>query len=111
MIFSKQTISLAFCSGMLFAIAGCAGNYPQATGPLNISSSVEEGLRDRVTKKSNGVVAVALDGRNYGTSNCAGVQCSDGELSTALSSCRRKSQGSECVIYAQGGKYIWNNED
>jgi len=77
---------------------------------MNISPSVENGLWEWASRSNPNVFALALDGRAYGYSYCADIRCSGNEEATALYACTSKSQGSECVIYARDGRYVWNNE-
>jgi hypothetical protein len=90
--------------------AGCAIEIPRATGPLTVSPMVEQNLQDWAAKGSASAFAVSLDGRTSSEKICTQVPCSVVDEKSAVTSCSMKSQGSECVLYASGGKYVWNNE-
>jgi hypothetical protein len=90
--------------------AGCAVEIPRATGPLTVSPTVEQNLHDWAAKGPASTFAVSLDGRTSVEKICAQAPCSVMDESSAVTSCSMKSQGSKCVLYASGGKYVWNNE-
>lgn len=57
-----------------------------------------------------GVFAVTPDGSSYGYSYCNDIRCSGDDETVALYSCESKNPGKRCLIYARGGKYVWNKE-
>jgi hypothetical protein len=91
------------------ALSGCIAPYQYATGLLDVSPSVESGLRQWADKTSPGTFAVSKDGRTYGYSYCRDVRCAGDEEAIALYSCEQRSKD-DCIIYAKGGRYIWNDE-
>jgi hypothetical protein len=87
----------------LLSLSGCIAGYPHATGPLNLSASVENGLREWSSRSNPMTFALTLDGHSYGYSYCSDIKCSGNEDAVALYSCEKMSKGSHCVIYARDG--------
>ncbi|UEM19369.1 hypothetical protein JL100_020050 [Skermanella mucosa] len=71
---------------------------------------MEKALKVWSEKGTPGVFAVTPDGSSYGYSYCNDIRCSGDDETVALYSCESKNPGKRCLIYARGGKYVWNKE-
>ena len=91
-------------------VSGCQVTTQGAgEGPISLTSNVEARFQGYLANPGGEYFAVSTDGRNYGYSVCASgrFECAESGGSVALRSCRARSDGAPCKIYAVGENIVW----
>lgn len=93
-------------------VTGCQATGSEVgSGYLDLSRNVEAHFQRYLAHPGGEYFAVSLDGKDYGFSVCANGRfaCTESGGTVALRSCRERSGGKTCKIYAMGEDIVWNS--
>ena len=105
-------LRLPFLIGAVaLSLAGCVTD-DYATGPIKMSEGALAAYVRYKNLPSPEYFAVSVNGNAVGYTFCPdGGSCSGNRIGAALDLCKSYSKGSKCVIYAYGGKPVFDGEE
>lgn len=105
-------LRLPFLIGAVaLSLAGCVTD-DYATGPITMSERTLAAYVKYKNLPSPEYFAVSVNGNAAGYTFCPdGGSCSGNRIGAALDLCKSYSRGSKCVIYASGGKPVFDGEE
>lgn len=96
----------AICT-ILLLLSSCQTNSTYGEGPISLSYNANNGFQAYLTTAEKGFFAVSTDGKTYGYSFCPESLCTEDAGAVALRSCRNRSKGVPCKVYAAGDRIVW----
>ena len=103
-----KSITVPLSCIILSALVGCAIHSVRGSGPITLSKRVEQAFERYKNEDNPRNFAVSLDGEDYGYSFCPAFKCSATGQKVALDSCRKRSNGKDCKLYASRRSVIWD---
>lgn len=98
-------------AALLVALAGCQ-TTEYASGPIQMTGAVLNTYMRYKQLPAPEFFAVSKDGKSAGASYCdGGGACAGNGTYIALQMCEQYAKGSPCVIYARGGKPVFDGPD
>jgi hypothetical protein len=104
---TKLNFLAALC--LTFGLGGCLTPAPEATGPIQLSPRANQALAGYAERYSPTTFVVSVDGSSAFYSFCQDYRCQPDNPQRVIDRCEEIS-GKKCVVYAEGGRYVWNNE-
>jgi len=93
------------------SLSACMIKDPSVgTGPIELSSRVQQGFDAYQKERSPGHFAVSIDGQEAAYNYCPDGRCYAGSKPAAIYRCEERSDGVPCKIYGAKGAVVWDRE-